>query len=151
MKKLSLLLPTLVLCLSACTALGKLSTLATPAGNQLIQAGIDVGVATAVGNNPATQKIKALSIKIIAQQIAADAVNPAATLAQLESTLNARVVALAPNAADAAAFMVFASTLQGFLNGKIQSDTSGKITASTSVAIVGLANAVVTATSFFGV
>jgi hypothetical protein len=89
-----------------------------------------------------------MAIKAIAVQVAADAANPAVTITALESTLNAKIVALSPSPADTAAFMILTQTLQAFLNGKIQS--SGAITATTSVAIAGLANAVITACSFYG-
>ena len=130
-----------------CTALGKLQNAVTPASGMLVQAAVDVAVATAIGNNPLTQKAKALAIKAIAAKVAADASNPAVALTALEATLNASVAKLAPNPGDLAAFMILTQTLQGLLNQKIGST----VNQSTSVAIVGLAKAVLQATSFYGV
>lgn len=134
--------------MTGCETLGKAFT---PANAPILQAGVDVAVALAVGNDASTQKAKALVIKTIALQVAADAANPAVTIETLEAKLNARVLKLAPNPLDAAAFMALSSTLQGFLNSKIQSATSGVITPQTVVNIVTLANDVATAASFFGV
>lgn len=144
-----LLLIPLVLILTSCAALGSISSTLTPTNSALVQAGVDLAVGTAVGNNPLTEKAKAAAIKAIAIQVAADAANPAVTLAALESSLNTRIAALAPNPADLAAFMVLTQTLQAFLNTKITG--TGPLTPQTSVAIVGVANAVIQATSFYGV
>lgn len=134
---------------SGCTALGKLQTAITPASAIVVQAAVDVAVSQAIGNDPLTQKVKALAIKTIATQIAAEAGNPTVTLAALESTLNAQVAKLAVNPGELAAFMLLTQSLQALVNQKIT--TSGTVTQSTQVAVVGLANAVIQATSFYGV
>lgn len=137
-----------MLATSGCATFGKIFT---PANAPVLQAGVDVAVAFAVGNDATTQKVKAFAIKSIALQIAADTSNPQATIATLEASLNAAILKFAPNPLDAAAFMALSSTLQGFLNAKIQAVPNGAITAATLVDISILANDVVTATSFFGV
>lgn len=147
MKLITLFIVGLV-ALGGCATLGKVFT---PANAPVLQAGVDVAVALAVGNDPLAQKAKALVIKTIALQVAADASNPAATIATLEANLNARVMKLAPNPLDAAAFMALSASLQAFLNGKITAATNGVITPQTAVDITALANDVATAASFFGV
>lgn len=137
-----------MLAMSGCATLGKVFT---PANAPVLQAGVDIAVALAVGNDVSTQKAKALAIKTIALQVAAAAGNPQVTVATLEASLNAAILKLAPNALDAAAFMALSSTLQGFLNAKIQAVPNGAITAETLVDIATLANDVATAASFFGV
>jgi hypothetical protein len=133
---------------TGCASLGKLLT---PTSAPIIQAAVDVAVATAVGNNPADQKVKALAIKMIAQQVVTIAQNPTTTIAALEAVLNAKVQQLAPNPADAAAFMILTSTLESMLQQKIQASPAGPINAQTVVVIVDVANMVLTATSFYGV
>lgn len=134
--------------MTGCASLGKLFT---PTSAPIIQAAVDVAVATAVGSDAATSKVKALAIKMIAQQVVTIAQNPTSTVAALEAVLNAKVQQLAPNPADAAAFMILTSTLESMLQQKIQSSPTGPINAQTVVAIVDVANMVITATSFYGV
>jgi hypothetical protein len=140
-----------ILAMSTMTGCATLGKIFTPANAPVLQAGVDVAVALAVGNDVLTQKAKALVIKTIALQVAADASNPAATIATIEANLNAKVMKLAPNPLDAAAFMALSASLQAFLNGKINAATNGIITPQTAVDIATLANDVAVAASFFGV
>jgi predicted component of type VI protein secretion system len=149
--KIGLMIASAVIAMSTMTGCATLAKVFTPANAPILQAGVDVAVALAVGTDVSTQKAKALAIKTIALQVAADASNPSATIATLEAGLNARVMKLAPNPLDAAAFMALASTLQGFLNSKVQAVSSGVLTPQTLVDISALANDVALAASFFGV
>lgn len=148
MKIKLMLLAACLTALTGCAALGKVFT---PANAPLVSAGIDLAVGFAVGTDPLTQKVKALAIKTIAQQIAVDAADPTATVATIEASLNAKIIKLAPNPLDAAAFMTLATSLQLFLNQKVQAAANGVLTPATLIDIQQLANDVVTATSFFGV
>lgn len=149
MKKILFLLP-LVLLINGCAALGTVNKALTSQKNPIVLAGVTLAVSAAVGNG-ADAKTKAAAIKSIAQQVLADASTPAATIALLEASLNAKIQSVAKNPGEAAAFMILSSTLETYLNTYIQSNPAGAITASTLVDIQGVANAVIQATTFYGV
>jgi hypothetical protein len=149
MRKILLLLPLLLL-VNGCAALGKLNQVLTSQKNPIVLAGVTLAVSAAVGSGT-DAKTKAAEIKSIAQAVLADASTPAATVALLESALNAKIQSVAKNPAEAAAFMILSSTLETYLNTYIQSNPAGAITADTLVDIQGVANAVIQATSFYGV
>lgn len=149
MRKL-LILPLLLLELAGCAALGPVNRALTQAKSPVVQAGVTLAVATAIGNG-ADQKTKAAAIKAIATEVYQASSAPSATIAVLEAALNTEIEKVATNPADKAAFMILASTLEGFLQTYIATNPAGAVTADTLVNIQGVAQAVVQATSFYGV
>lgn len=151
MRKLLLLLPLLCLpLLNGCAALGPINKMLTAASSPLVQAGVDIAVATAVGNG-SDQKAKAAQIKTIALAVYQASSAPAATVTLLEAALNAEVLKVATNPADRAAFMILAATLEATLQGYIAANPTGAVTSQTLVSIQGVAMACVTATALYGV
>ena len=148
MRKSLLVLP-LIFVLSSCAALGPINRALTTVKNPVVQAGITLAVSTAIGTG-ADQKTKAASIKAVALQIYQASSAPSATISVLEASLNTEIGKV-PNPGDKAAFMILAATLEQYLNTYIQTNPGGALTAQTLVSIQGLAQAVVTATSFYGV
>ena len=136
--------------LSGCAALGPINQTFTSTKNPIVQAGITLAVATAIGNGP-DQQANAAAIKAIALKVYADSSAPSATISLLEAAINTEIVKTAPNPGARGAFMILSATLEQYLNGYIQTNPSGAIASSTLVNIQGLANAVVQATSFYGV
>lgn len=136
--------------LSGCAALGPINQTFTSTKNPVVQAGITLAVATAIGNGSDAQT-KAAAIKAIALKVYEDSSAPAATISLLEAALNTAIVKNAPNPGDRAAFMILSATLEQYLNGYIKANPTGAITAATLVNIQGLAQAVITATSYYGV
>lgn len=143
-----LILP--LLALTGCAALGTVNHYLTSQKNPVVQAGVTLAVATAIGNG-SDQKAKAAVIKKVASQVLLDSQAPTATIALLEGAINTEIAKLAPNPGELAAFMILSSTLESFLNGYIQTNPTGAIAYSTMVDIQGLAQAVITATSYYGV
>lgn len=149
LKTLSLL-AFIALTLNGCAALGTVNSVLTSQKNPIVLAGVTLAVSAAIGSG-ADAKDRAASIKAIAQQVYADSASPAATVALLETSLNAKVASLAKNPGQLAAFTILTSTLETYLNTYIAANPSGAITSATLVDIQGVANAVIQATSFYGV
>jgi hypothetical protein len=135
--------------LSGCAALGPINRALTLVKSPVVQAGVDLAVATAIGNG-SDQMAKATQIKTIALAVYQASSAPAATVTLLEAALNAEVLKVAPNPADRAAFMILAATLEGTLQAYAQANPTAGVTADTLVSIQGVAQAVITACSLYG-
>lgn len=148
MKKL-LYVSAMMIALSGCAALGSINQTLTSQKNPIVQAGITLAVATAIGNG-GDQKQKAAAVKSVALKIYQASSAPAATIAVLEAILNTEIGKVA-NPGERASFTILAATLESYLQTYIDNNPAGAITAATLVDIKGVAQAVITATSFYGV
>jgi hypothetical protein len=139
-----------VVSLSGCAALGTLASAVTPTASKLIDAAITIAVTAEILKDPALSHEKAVAFKAIATQVLAGSSNPTATLAQLENTLNSKLVALAPNPMIAASVIAVIGGLQGALNIQMAQTAGAVLTPSTLVAISGIAQQVITTCNFYG-
>jgi hypothetical protein len=142
-----LLLPLLLLNLSGCATLAKLIT---PAAQPFLQVSVDVAVATAVGNNAATQKARAVQIKAIAADVLTLDTGTQVALSAIQAVVNAKVVALHLPPADLAAAQLLTATLSAVIQTKLNGTAAGQVTAATQVAISDVCNDVISATSAYG-
>jgi hypothetical protein len=150
MRKLLLLLPLLCLpLLSGCAALGTFAAAVTPTASKVLDTAVAIGVTAELLKDPATTHLKAVAFSLIAQQVLADSSNPAVTVAQLEDTLNKRLIALAPNPVIAASVISVIGGIQGALNNIIGTSVSGPVTQGTLVAISGIAKQVIQVCAFY--
>ncbi len=131
-----------IIALTGCAAAGKLIT---PTAVMVTQGVADVAVATAVSKG-----IPAAKIKLIAQQLLA-LDNSNSALSAIEAALNAQIVALHLPPGDVAAMQILTSSLTAAVNAKLGSGTAGSVNSNTQVAIADVLNAVLQATSFYGV
>jgi|ERR1017187_6750976 hypothetical protein len=155
MKKLFLLclvLP-ISLSLSSCAsqraALGGIATVVIPTASKLIDTAVAIAVTAELLKDPATTHLKAVAFTTVANQFLAASANPTVTVAQLEDTLNKRLVALAPNPIIAASVIQLIGGLQGALNNVIGANTSGPLTQNTLIAINGIAKQVIAVSAFY--
>ncbi len=135
-------------CFAGCSALGPINRALTSVKSPVVQAGVDLAVATAIGNG-ADSKAKAAQIKAIATAVYTASNAPSVAIADLEGVLNAEILKVAPNPADRVAFQILASTLEASLTAYVQANAGGAVTAQTLVSIQGVAQAVITACGFY--
>lgn len=151
MRKLLLLLPLLCLpLLESCAALGTFAQAVTPTASKIVDAAVTIAVTAEILKDPLTSHAKAVAFKAIAAQVLADTSSPSVTIAQLEATLNSRLVALAPNPLVEASVIELVGGLQGALNNVINTSAAGPVTQYTAVAISGIAKQVIQVCSFYG-
>lgn len=150
---LCLLLLPISLSLSSCAALGGLASAITPTASKVLDTAVAIATTYELTRDPLTTHVKAVAIKAIATQVAADSSNPAVTIAELESTLNARLLKLAPNPIIAVSLQDLIGGLKGALNiqiAKTAGPTAGAVTQGTLVAINGIAKEVIVVCEFYG-
>jgi len=141
----------MMLALSGCAALGTVDKTLGSAKGPIVTAGVTLAVATAIGNGSVDeQKRKAESIKSVALKIYQASSAPTATISVLEAMLNTEISKVT-NPGERASFTILAATLESYLQTYISTNPTGAITAKTLVDIKGVAQAVITATSFYGV
>lgn len=132
--------------LAGCATLAKVMT---PAAQPFLQVSVDVAVATAVGNNPATQKAKAAQIKAIAIAALAVDTGTQVALSAIEGVVNTQIASLNLPPADLAAAQLLTATLAAIVQVKLSSSAAGQVTAATQVAVSDICNDVVSATSAY--
>lgn len=138
-----------IVALAGCAELSKLTT---PAAQPFVQVAVDAAVGLAVGNDAATQKVRATQIKSIATQVLQADSGTSATLAALEGVVNAKLATLKLPAADMAAAQLLTATLAAVIQSQLSSSTAASsVTAQTQVAVSQIMNDVINATSVYGV
>ena len=146
---MKLLIATLAaLSLCGCATLSKITT---PTAQPFVQAAVAVAVATAVGTNVASQKAKALQIKGIAQQLLAVDEGATVPLTQLESLVNAKILAMKLPQGDVLAAELLTAALTAAVQAEITGATNGAVSPTTQAAVATILNDVITATAAYGV
>lgn len=135
---------------AGCAAMGTFATAITPTATKVLDAAVTIAVSAEIMKDPLSSHAKAVAFKAIATQVLADTSNPSVTVAELESVLNARLVALAPNPLIAASVIELVGGLQGALHNVIGTTAAGPVTQYTAVAISGIAKQVIQVCSFYG-
>ena len=144
-------LPILNGCVSQRAALGSIAQAVTPTASAMINTAVDIAVTAELLKDPATTHEKAVAFKAIAMQYLAVTKNPAVTVSVLQETLTTQLVRLAPNPVVAASVISLTGGLQGALiNVMAGSAVSSPITATTVVAVSGIANEVIRVCGFYG-
>ena len=128
-----------------------MSEIIAPAAQPFVNAAVAISVAKAVGANPATEKVRAAKIKLIAQQLLAANSSVTTTVATLEMDLNAKIIALNLPPADLEAAELLAASLEAALQGYIATTPKGQVVASTELAVSDICTAVITAAGAYGV
>jgi hypothetical protein len=128
--------------LTGCATAGKFIT---PTVVTIEQGVADVAVATAVSKG-----IPALQIKTIAQQLLA-LDNGTTALSAIEAVVTQKLIAMKLPPGDLAAAQLLTQSLTAAVTAKLSTSTAGSVNANTQVAIADVLNAVITATSFYGV
>ena len=130
-----------IVVMSGCTTLGKVFT---PPYTPIVQAAVDVAVATAVQKG-----VSAIGIKQVALQLQAINNNSTTALATVEAALNVKIASLHLPPADEAGVAILTQTLEQLLNQKIAA-SGGAINGTTQVDIAEILTDVINATSFYG-